>query len=248
MTDSVVRFENISKTFKTGTKSSTVLNDLTLSIEKGEIFGFLGPNGAGKSTSINLLMNFIHPDSGTIVIKDALVGRDPFQQYIGYLPEQPCFYDNLTAIELLYFTGSTYGIGKTEIATISETILTRLRLNNDGNRPVRTFSKGMKQRLGVALALIHDPEIFIFDEPMSGLDPMGRRLVADVILELKDAGKTVFFSSHILSDIERLCDRIGILSNGRLLFSGPVKSIMEEQRSLEDIFIELIENDRKKNE
>ncbi len=235
-----IKFSNVSKSFKRGYKRTTVLHNLTLEVKAGEIFGFLGPNGAGKSTSIKLLLNFIRPDNGKIQVEEQVVGKDHFQDRIGYLPEIPCFYENLTGRELLDFAGRAHGMHRAVIASSTHKVLQRLDLESAGGNRVKTYSKGMKQRLGLAMTLIHDPAIYILDEPMSGLDPMGRRLITDVILELRDQGKTVFFSSHILSDIERMCNRIGILDRGKLLFCGRVTEFSANDGNLEDGFIRLI--------
>ena len=236
-----IRFDNVWKTFKHGMRRQTVLHGISLAIDRGEIFGFLGPNGAGKSTAIKLLLNFIRPDRGEISIEGLVVGKDHFQHHIGYLPETPCFYENLTGLETLWFAGKASGMHRQDIRERAQEVLRRLDLEAAGSWPVRTYSKGMKQRLGLAMALIHEPQIYILDEPMSGLDPMGRRLITDVILDLRQKGKTVFFSSHILSDVERLCDRVGILNKGELLFSGTSTEIAQNGTSLEDAFVHLIE-------
>lgn len=240
---SAIEFENIRKSFKSGLKRSTVLFDISFDVMHKEIFGFLGPNGAGKSTTIKILMNFIRMDSGCIRVKGLDTSRESFQHHIGFLPETPCFYENLTGLETLRFAGNACGMRREKIAKRSQELLQRMNLSHAGDNKVRTYSKGMKQRLGLAAALIHDPEIYILDEPMSGLDPMGRRLVTDVILELKERGSTVFFSSHILSDIERLCDRVGILNKGRLLFCGEVDAAIGDGNDMEDAFIAMIRKD-----
>ncbi len=240
-----IQFKEVWKSFQTGVKRTTVVCGITLAVPRGSIFGFLGPNGAGKSTSIKLLLNFIRPDKGAIQVKGLHVIKQNFQKHIGYLPETPCFYENLTAMELLWFGGKASGMAPKTIKADSLAILERLKLDHAATDPVRTYSKGMKQRLGLAMALVHDPEIYVLDEPMSGLDPMGRRLITDVILELRTRGKTVFFSSHILSDIERLCDDIAILNKGRLLYSGNVNDLTQQTLSVEDAFIRAIDEDEK---
>ena len=240
-----IDFDNISKTFKHGIRRQSALKDISLSIHRGEIFGFLGPNGAGKSTAIKILLNFIRPDRGTVRVEGLVVGKDRFQHHIGYLPETPCFYENLSGLETLWFAGKASGMDGRNIKENTHQVLSRLDLKAAGSWPVRTYSKGMKQRLGLAMALIHDPQIYILDEPMSGLDPLGRRLIIDVILDLRTQGKTVFFSSHILSDVERLCDRIGVLDKGELLFSGAAAEIVQDGSSLEDAFVRLIEEHEK---
>jgi ABC-2 type transport system ATP-binding protein len=236
-----IDFDHISKTFRHGIRRQSALKEMSLSIHRSEIFGFLGPNGAGKSTAIKILLNFIRPDKGSVWIEGLEVGKDPFQHYIGYLPETPCFYENLSGLETLWFAGKASGMDGQRIKDHTEEVLRRLDLEKAGAWPVRTYSKGMKQRLGLAMALIHDPHIYILDEPMSGLDPLGRRLITEVILGLRQQGKTVFFSSHILSDVERLCDRIGILNKGELLFSGEAGAFVQDGSSLEDAFVRLIE-------
>jgi ABC-2 type transport system ATP-binding protein len=238
-----IDFENVSKSFKRNFSRKMALDKLSLSVEPGEVFGFLGPNGAGKSTAIKILMNFINADSGDVRIKELPVARPDARRHIGFLPENPCFYDHLTAAELLRFIGKTSGMAPEEIADRTDTLLTDLVLSHAKHQPVRTYSKGMTQRIGLAMAMIHDPDIYILDEPMSGLDPLGRRLVADLILSIKQSGKTVFFSSHILSDIERLCDRVGILHQGRLLYCGALADLVKEKENLESAFMELIEQD-----
>jgi len=233
-------FDNITKSFKYGFKRHTVLQDLTLEIEKGEIFGFLGPNGAGKSTSINIALNFIRPDTGTVLIKGEPATDSGSRSHIGYMPENPHFYEQLTSRELLEFGGLTSGMNREELKDKTETILEKLELLPFVDRPVRTFSKGMKQRIGLALAMIHDPEILILDEPMSGLDPLGRRLVSRLIFESKEAGKTVFFSTHILNDVETLCDRIGVLHKGKMIYCGDIKGFQKDSNTLEEAFVKEI--------
>jgi ABC-2 type transport system ATP-binding protein len=236
-----IRFDSVWKTFKHGIRRQTVLHGISLAINPGEIFGFLGPNGAGKSTAIKLLLNFIKPDRGEISVQGLVVGKNDFQHLIGYLPETPCFYENLTGLETLWFAAKASGMDGQHIRQKAIEVLDRLDLEGAASWHVRTYSKGMKQRLGLATALVHDPEIYVLDEPMSGLDPLGRRMITDVILDLRTQGKTVFFSSHILSDVERLCDRIGILHKGKLLFTGTVQEVAQDGASLEETFVHVIE-------
>ena len=242
-----ISISNLAKRYKaaTGFYTSTVISGLDLEIKKGESFGFLGPNGAGKSTVIKILMDFIRYDSGTITINGKNVSSPSVRKHIGYLPEQPLFYDHLTAEEVLRFGGRIADIPKDLLEHRINDILERLMLSHAKKKPIRTYSKGMTQRTGLALALIHDPEICILDEPMSGLDPMGRKLVTDFILDMRTSGKTVFFSSHILSDVERLCDRIGVLNRGKLLFCGPIKKLTADTNDIEQSFINLIESDNR---
>jgi ABC-2 type transport system ATP-binding protein len=218
---------------------------LDLKIESGEVFGFLGPNGAGKSTVIKILMDFIRPSSGTAKI-NGISARDPkTRRAVGYLPENPFFYDHLTAEEVITFGGKAAHMEKKHLYNRIDELLDRLKLSHAKKQRLRTYSKGMVQRTGLALALIHNPEICILDEPMSGLDPLGRRLVADLIVDMRNKGQTVFFSSHILSDIEKICDRVGILNRGRLLYCGDLKNLLPANKSLEDIFVQIIEEDER---
>jgi ABC-2 type transport system ATP-binding protein len=235
----MITLSGISKTFKEGIGGRRVqaLQDLSLEIGKGEVFGFLGPNGAGKSTAIKILINLIFPDSGRALIAGQDCGQKDVRRLVGFLPENPYFYDYLTAEELLWFGGLASGMGKAEIRLRTDLLLTKVNLLQARKRPLRTYSKGMVQRAGLAMALIHDPQVVILDEPMSGLDPLGRKMVGDIILELKEAGKTVFFSSHILSDVERSCDRVGIIVGGRLRLVDSLDSLLKDVASLEDIFL-----------
>ena len=235
-----ILFDHITRSFRYGLKRQKVLDNLALEITKGEIFGFLGPNGAGKSTSINIALDFIRPDSGQVLIKGLPSTGANSRRHIGYMPEHPHFYEQLTPRELLEFCGMTSGLQRGRLTEQSEMILDKLELLPFIDRPVRTFSKGMKQRIGLAQAMIHDPEILILDEPMSGLDPLGRRLVSKLILEAKAEGKTIFFSTHILNDVEMLCDRIAVLHKGKMLYCGDIKGFKKDFDTLEEAFVEEI--------
>ena len=202
---------------------------------------FLGPNGAGKSTTIKLLLNLIRPTSGSLSIMGRNSSEKSVRKLIGYLPENPFFYDHLSAKELLWFGGKSCGMDNRTIKERTLSLLEELELVHAMKRPLRSYSKGMVQRAGLALALIHDPKILILDEPMSGLDPMGRKKVFDLILNLKNNGKTVFFSSHILHDIERLCDRAAILINGNLQKLVNVKTDLPGGKTLENLFMEEVD-------
>ncbi|MBI5559146.1 MAG: ABC transporter ATP-binding protein [Deltaproteobacteria bacterium] len=236
-----IEITNLGKSFGSGRKKNQALLDLSLSIEQGEVFGFLGPNGAGKSTTIKLLLRFLKPDSGSLRIMGRTVGQDEFRHKIGYLSEFPVFYDHLTARETLLLSGRLSGMSRQAIDQRIPMLLDRMNLTEAANRRVGGFSKGMKQRLGMANALVHDPEVLIFDEPMSGLDPVGRHQIKKLIAELKQEGKTIFFSSHILSDIEALCDRIGIINKGVLLYSGGLGVFLASGNGLEERFVTLVE-------
>ncbi len=211
-----IALHEITKVYGGSRSPRTAVDRLSLAIPPGETFGFLGPNGAGKSTAIKVLVNLIFPTSGQAVLLGKPVNDPSVRRQVGYLPENPTFYDYLTPEELLWFGGTTSGMLPARIRERTSTLLELVDLDRVRRQRLRTFSKGMLQRAGVALALINDPEVVIFDEPMSGLDPLGRKLMADVIRRLKDEGKTVFFSSHILHDIEDLCDRVGIIVQGRM--------------------------------
>jgi len=232
--------DSLTKVFKKefSKKKVVALNSLTLDIQEGEVFGFLGPNGAGKSTTIKILLNLIWPTSGTVSIDGKSAAHKSVHELIGYLPENPYFYDHLSARELLWFGGKSCNLQNTVIRDRTEKLMQDLDLTTAMNRPLRSYSKGMVQRAGLALALIHSPRILILDEPMSGLDPMGRRKVFDLISSLKKEGKTVFFSSHILHDIERLCDRAAILINGGLKRLITVRQDLQPGLTLEDVFLD----------
>ncbi len=235
----MIQFENVSKSFKEGLRGNTVqaLQNLSLEIQAGEVFGFLGPNGAGKSTTIKILLNLIFPDSGQAFIDGRSVNDKDVRRMVGFLPENPYFYDYLTAEELLWFGGRASGLDRKQIARATDELLERVDLLEARKRPLRTYSKGMVQRAGLALALVHDPQVVILDEPMSGLDPVGRKMVGDLLLDLKQRGKTVFFSSHILNDVERFCDRVGITVAGRLRLVGTVSDLTVEHADLENVFL-----------
>jgi ABC-2 type transport system ATP-binding protein len=224
-----IEIHDITKTFKG--KSKTVVEavkGLTLAISRGEIFGFLGPNGAGKSTTIKMLMGLIKPAAGSIRIMGNSSSFPISRKHIGYLPENPSFYDYLSAAEYLTFVGKTFDLPERVARDRIESNLKLLDLWDARDRSIRGYSKGMVQRLGLAQALIHDPDVYILDEPMSGLDPIGRALVKEIILDLKARGKSVFFSTHITSDVESICDRVGIIVNGSLQRVDQVDSIMIE--------------------
>lgn len=235
----MINIIGISKEFKEGItgKSVKALEALDLEIQQGEVFGFLGPNGAGKSTTIKILMNLIFPDAGKAEIGGRDVGNPEARRVVGYLPENPYFYDYLTADELLWFGGRTAGMDAKRIRERSDLLVQKVDLQTARKRPLRTYSKGMVQRAGVAMALIHDPDVIILDEPMSGLDPIGRKMVGDLILELKGRGKTVFFSSHILNDIERFSDRAGIIIGGKLRRVDTLQNLLSGGTDLEDVFM-----------
>jgi len=203
------------------------LNGLNLTIAEGEVFGFLGPNGAGKSTTIKLVMGLLRPTSGTASILGVEASHAESRRHVGYLPENPAFYDYLSAEEYISFVGSQFKMGSALLVQRSEEVLKRLDLWEARKRPMRGYSKGMVQRVGLAQTLVHDPDVYILDEPMSGLDPIGRALVKDIILDLKKRGKCVFFSTHITDDVEKVCDRLGVINKGQLLVVDSVETILQ---------------------
>ena len=227
-----IRTEALTKHYSVGfwrPRPYLALEGLTLSVGQGEVFGFLGPNGAGKTTTLKLLMQLIYPTSGTAQILGAPVGSSEVKRRIGYLPENPYFYDHLTAEELLEYFASLFGYAAAERRQRASRLLDDVGIGAERRLQLRKFSKGMLQRVGIAQALINDPEVVFFDEPMSGLDPLGRREIRQLILRLRDRGCTVFFSSHVLSDAEALCSRVAIVAKGRLVTSGPLTEILAFQ-------------------
>ncbi len=202
------------------------LDALTISVREGDVFGFLGPNGAGKTTTLKLLMQLVYPTSGHATILGRPVGDVDIRRRIGYLPENPYFYDYLTAEELLAYFAGLFGYRAADGRNRAATLLDEVGIGAERRLPLRGFSKGMLQRVGIAQALINRPDVVFFDEPMSGLDPIGRRDIRQLILRLRDQGCTVFFSSHVLSDAEALCSRVAILAGGRLVSSGSLSDIL----------------------
>jgi len=228
----VIDVRELSKSYPTGfwRKRVRILSDLSFTVGRNEIIGFLGPNGAGKTTTIKLLNGLAFPDSGTVAVFGEEAGQRPeTRRRIGFMPEQPYFYEYLTGEEFLSLCGRLNSLGRGEIDRRSREIMARVGLDNAGGMAIRKYSKGMMQRLGLAQALLHNPELVILDEPMSGLDPMGRMEIRNLIRELKDAGKTVFFSSHIISDVEALCDRVVMIHRGRKIAEGSVEELMGKE-------------------
>jgi len=218
----------LEKTYSVGfwrKRPKVALKPLHLNVEEGEIFGFLGPNGAGKTTTLKMLMGLVFPSGGSARILGMDINDPAIKAQIGFLPEQPYFYDYLTAQELLEYYGRLSGVVDKYLPKRVENVLARVGLPDVAGVQLRKFSKGMLQRVGIAQAILHDPKIVFFDEPMSGLDPMGRREVRDLMQQLKKEGKTVFFSTHILSDAEALCDRVAVIHLGELRAVGAVAEL-----------------------
>ena len=225
-----ISIENLTKDYQVGfwrKRPYRALDRLSLDVQPGEIFGFLGPNGAGKTTTLKLLMQLIFPTSGRAEILGRPVGDVAARQRIGYLPENPYFYDYLTAEELLQYFGHLFGYSSSDARARAARLLDRVGIGPERRRQqLRKYSKGMIQRVGIAQALLNDPEVIFLDEPMSGLDPLGRREVRSLILELRDQGRTVFFSSHILADAEALCSRVAVVAGGRLAATGRLSDML----------------------
>jgi ABC-2 type transport system ATP-binding protein len=224
-----IETEELSKDYHVGfwrPKPYRALDRLTMSVDQGEVFGFLGPNGAGKSTTLKLLMGLIFPTSGTAHILGKPVGDVHVRMHFGFLPENPYFYDHLTAEELLTYFASLYGLRGGERRKRIARVLDEVGIGAERKLKLRSYSKGMIQRVGVAQALLNEPKLVFFDEPMSGLDPLGRRDLRQLMLRLRDRGCTVFFSSHILSDAEALCSRVAILAHGKPVAQGRLTDIV----------------------
>jgi len=223
---------DLTKDYKVGfwrPRPYRALDGLTLAVERGEVFGFLGPNGAGKTTTLKLLVQLVHPTRGHARILGSPVGDVAMKRRIGYLPEHPYFYDYLTAEELLTYFGGLFGQSGADARARASRLLDEVGIGAERRLQLRKFSKGMIQRVGLAQALVNDPEVVFLDEPMSGLDPLGRRDVRALILRLRDQGRTVFFSSHILADAEALCSRVAVLARGRLVAQGRISDIVAFQ-------------------
>ena len=239
----VIEIENLTKDYEVGfwkKKKVRALDGLSLSVERGEIFGFLGGNGAGKTTTIKLLMRLMFPTAGSARILGRNISDVKMHARIGYLPENPYFYDYLTARELLNYFAELFGIEKTERKRRVEDLLDKVGLEEASRgKQLRKFSKGMLQRVGLAQSLINEPEIVFLDEPMSGLDPVGRREIRELIAELRENGVTVFMSTHILSDIEALCDRVAILRKGKLAATGKLDELLSESGETQSFEITL---------
>ncbi|HEY3298452.1 MAG TPA: ABC transporter ATP-binding protein [Armatimonadota bacterium] len=223
-----VKIDGLTKTYKLLTRKEPVnaVSNLNLKVEEGEIFGFLGPNGAGKTTTIKMLLGLVYPSKGTASILGKPAGDIQIKRQISYLPETPYFYDYMTGQEILTFYGRLFGLSESVLKTKTVDLLKTVGLYNDRNKPLSQYSKGMLQRVGIAQALVNDPKLLILDEPTSGLDPLAHSDIRDLILRLKDEGKTVFLSSHQLSDVEMVCDRVAILNRGKLLKVGHLNEIL----------------------
>jgi ABC-2 type transport system ATP-binding protein len=217
--DPIISFTHVSKTYRGDLFSpdQKALRDLSLAVCSGEVLGVIGPNGAGKSTTLKILLGFVRYDSGQVTLAGLPPTAPEAHSRLGYLPENPCLYDRLTITEQLRFAARVTGLSSSEARIRIGQVLERVDLRAAATIPIRKFSKGMTQRAALAYALLHDPDILILDEPMSGLDPLGREMVVDIIREYRSRRKTILFCSHILTDVERICTRIGIMNRGRLI-------------------------------
>lgn len=246
---SAIEIKGLKKTYNRGLLKTPVhaVNGLDLVVNRGEIFGFLGPNGAGKSTTINIMMNFMRASAGEARVLGGTMADLKVRDRVGYISENPVFYNYLSGAQNLFFFGKMFGLSNALIKERVERITKQFNLNLELKLPLREHSKGMLQRIGLAQALINDPELLILDEPMSGLDPIGRREFKDVLINLREQGKTVFFSSHILADVEEMCDRVSIVTAGKVIDLFTMEEYRKKNMStpLEDYFVEKVQAARK---
>jgi ABC-2 type transport system ATP-binding protein len=228
------------KSRELGQKTKVALNGLDLEVSAGEVFGFLGPNGAGKTTTMNVLLGFVQPTGGVASLFGIDVRQPIARRRIGYLPELTYYYKFLTAEEILRFYAKIFGLPRAEADRRIDDTLKLVELDSARKRLIKTYSKGMQQRVGLAQALINNPDLLILDEPTSGLDPLGRMKVRDIIQRLKNEGKTVFFSSHEMGEVETICDRVAIVASGELKTVGRVEQVMQGHPNLEKAFLNII--------
>jgi ABC-2 type transport system ATP-binding protein len=229
MADLAISAQGLSKTYRLGFRARQVkaLDELDLAVTPGSVYGFVGPNGAGKSTTIKILVGLVRPSAGNATLLGHDIADPRARLAVGYLPENPSFHDFMRPLEVMRYLGRLSGLSGADLDRRAEALLERVGLRGARDLTVRKFSKGMVQRLGLAQALIHDPPLLVLDEPMSGLDPIGRKEVRDLVQELAGQGKTIFFSTHILSDVETICDRVGMLLHGRLVREGALASLLD---------------------
>ena len=231
----MIKIQKVSKTYN----KETIVNNISLEIKKGSVFGFLGPNGAGKTTTIKMLVGLSKPTKGKIHIENNDPQKPTTREKIGFMPEDPYFYDHLTGLELMSFCGQLFSDFRGKNNGYYINILKSVGLYDAKRKMIRNYSKGMKQRLGLATAIVNDPDYIFLDEPLDGLDPIGRRQIKKIILNLKRQKKTIFFNSHILSDVEEICDQIGVIDQGKLVYAGSVKKFCGK-KTLEDKFVEVL--------
>lgn len=241
-----LEIKNLEKTFLSNflIHKFDILKGINLSAEKGEIYGFLGPNGAGKTTTIKCVLGLIKPDSGEISILGNKGGTTASRKSLGFLPEHPYFYDYLNAEELIKFSGRLFNIPRKKLDARTKELIQLVGLKNKNNLKLKKFSKGMVQRVGLAQALVHDPDFLILDEPFSGLDPIGRKELRDIIVSLKEQGKTIFFSSHILQDMELMVDKVGIILDGKIIKEGKLNQLISHSVKYNEIVFSGIDIDK----
>ena len=239
MSASAVRVDEVVKDFRPGfgLRRKRVLHGISFGVEDGEIFGFVGPNGAGKTTTLKVLMGLIKATGGQASILGHDVSETEFRRHVGFLPENPYFYDYLSGREILSFYGRLCGVSRKECEERAERLLDWVGLSHAADARLRTYSKGMQQRVGIAQALVHDPKAVFLDEPMSGLDPIGRAEIRDLILRLRSEGKTVFMNTHILSDVETICDRVAIIVKGRIRHEGAIGEFLHADAHETDLVV-----------
>lgn len=227
--DAVVEIERLSKTYVLGffRKKVKAVSDVSFTVERGEIFGLLGPNGAGKTTTIKVMLGLVRRSSGSVRLLGRPVGDVVAKRQLGYLPESPYFYDYLSGREFLVFVGQLFGLSPRESRRRADRLLDRVQLGHAATRALRRYSKGMLQRIGIAQALINDPQLVVLDEPLTGLDPLGRKQLRELIASLREEGKTILLCSHVLSDVELLADRVAILVGGRSVDVGPLHQLLD---------------------
>jgi ABC-2 type transport system ATP-binding protein len=235
----VVCVDRLVKDFRPGfgVRKKRVLHGISLAVRRGEIFGYVGPNGSGKTTTLKVLMGLIRPSEGRATILGHDVRETEFRRHVGFLPENPYFYDHLSGRETLSFYARLCGVRGAECRRRVDTLLRWVGLGQAADARLRTYSKGMQQRVGIAQALVHDPDVVFLDEPMSGLDPIGRKEIRDLILRLRAEGKTVFMNSHILSDVELVCDRVAIIVKGRIRYEGAIDDFLASGARETDIVL-----------
>jgi ABC-2 type transport system ATP-binding protein len=239
----VVAVDGIVKDFRPGfgLRTKRVLHGISFRVRQGEIFGFVGPNGAGKTTTLKVLMGLIRPTAGRASILGRDVGETGARRHVGFLPENPYFYEHLSGREILHFYAKVSGVPARDRRRRVDLLLDWVGLSSAAEARIRTYSKGMQQRVGIAQALVHDPQVVFLDEPMSGLDPIGRKEIRDLILRLRSEGKTVFMNTHILTDVEMLCDRVAILVGGRIRYEGSPHEVLEGSERETDLVVDRLD-------
>lgn len=232
--NTVLNIQHLSK--KIG--KTEILHDISLTLHHGEVFGFLGPNGSGKTTTMKAILGIIEPSAGSVEVFGSTMDDVDVRKRIGFMPENTYLYKYLTGDEFLDFNGKFYGLDKETLEKRKTLVLEKVGLHHARQKRLNAYSKGMLQRIGLAQAILHDPEMIFLDEPMSGLDPVGRKMIKDLLIELKAEGKTIFFNTHILSDVEAICDRFSIIVEGSLVADMKISELTE---SLEDFFMKKVE-------